>query len=30
IYEEIGRGERISLSKLAIDKFEETGRPFRI
>ncbi|KAK2629898.1 hypothetical protein QTJ16_000718 [Diplocarpon rosae] len=30
IYEEIGRGERISLSKLAVDKFEETGRPLRI
>jgi Holliday junction resolvase YEN1 len=30
IYGEIGPGERISLSKLAIDKFEETGRPLRI
>ncbi|KAK0109823.1 hypothetical protein ONS95_002494 [Cadophora gregata] len=30
IYDEIGRGERVSLSKLAIEKFEETGRPFRL
>ncbi|CZS89875.1 related to DNA repair endonuclease rad2 [Rhynchosporium agropyri] len=30
IYEEIGRGERVSLSKLAIEKLEETGRPFRL
>ncbi|PVH88684.1 PIN domain-like protein, partial [Cadophora sp. DSE1049] len=30
IYDEIGRGERISLSKLAIEKFEQTGRPFRL
>lgn len=30
IYGEIGPGERISLSKLAIDKYEETGRPLRV
>ncbi|KAF2800671.1 hypothetical protein K505DRAFT_370111 [Melanomma pulvis-pyrius CBS 109.77] len=30
IYKEIGPGERIALAKLAIDKFEATGRPFRI
>ncbi|KAL2068923.1 hypothetical protein VTL71DRAFT_15261 [Oculimacula yallundae] len=30
IYEEIGRGKRVSLSKLAIEKLEETGRPFRL
>jgi hypothetical protein len=30
IYKEIGPGERIAFAKLAIDKFEETGRPFRI
>jgi Holliday junction resolvase YEN1 len=30
IYGEIGPGERIALSKLAIEKFEETGRPLRI
>ena len=30
IYKEIGPGERIALAKLAIDKFEETGRPLRI
>lgn len=30
IYGEIGPGERISLSKLAIEKFEETGRPLRV
>jgi len=30
IYGEIGPGERIALSKLAIEKFEETSRPLRI
>lgn len=30
IYKEIGLGQRIALSKLAVDKFEETGRPLRI
>jgi Holliday junction resolvase YEN1 len=30
IYGEIGPGERVALSKLAIEKFEETGRPLRI
>ncbi|PVI04159.1 hypothetical protein DM02DRAFT_611764 [Periconia macrospinosa] len=30
IYKEIGPGRRIALSKLAVEKFEETGRPFRI
>jgi holliday junction resolvase YEN1 len=30
IYKEIGAGERIALSKLAVVKFEETGRPLRI
>ncbi|KAF2812616.1 uncharacterized protein BDZ99DRAFT_569265 [Mytilinidion resinicola] len=30
IYKEIGPGERIALSKLAAQKFEETGRPLRI
>jgi hypothetical protein len=30
IYDEIGSGERVSLTKLAIKKFEETGRPFRL
>ncbi len=30
IYGEIGPGERLALSKLAIDKFEQTGRPLRI
>lgn len=30
IYGEIGAGERIALSKLAIEKFEQTGRPLRI
>ena len=30
IYKEIGPGQRIALSKLAVDKFEETGRPLRI
>ncbi|EKD13979.1 hypothetical protein MBM_07656 [Drepanopeziza brunnea f. sp. 'multigermtubi' MB_m1] len=30
IYEEIGRGERVCLSKLAIEKLVETGRPLRL
>jgi hypothetical protein len=30
IYGEIGAGERIALSRLAIEKFEKTGRPLRI
>ncbi|KAA6415010.1 MAG: hypothetical protein FRX48_01761 [Lasallia pustulata] len=30
IYGEIGPGERIALSKLAVEKFEQTGRPLRI
>ncbi|KXX81663.1 Flap endonuclease GEN 1 [Madurella mycetomatis] len=30
IYKEIGPGERVSLCKLAINKLEETGRPFRL
>ncbi|EUC31443.1 hypothetical protein COCCADRAFT_6637 [Bipolaris zeicola 26-R-13] len=30
IYKEIGPGTRIALSKLAVEKFEETGRPLRI
>jgi hypothetical protein len=30
IYKEIGPGERRALSKLAIEKFEQTGRPLRI
>ena len=30
IYQEIGPGKRIALAKLALDKFEETGRPLRI
>ncbi|KAH8670372.1 hypothetical protein BGZ60DRAFT_430815 [Tricladium varicosporioides] len=30
IYGEVGPGERIAFSKLAIEKFEETGRPLRI
>ncbi|KAI1493029.1 hypothetical protein F5X96DRAFT_689830 [Biscogniauxia mediterranea] len=30
IYKEIGAGKRISLTKLAIDTLEETGRPLRI
>jgi Holliday junction resolvase YEN1 len=30
IYGEIGPGERIALPKLAIEKYEETGRPLRI
>ncbi|KAG9187477.1 holliday junction resolvase YEN1 [Alternaria panax] len=30
IYKEIGPGKRVALSKLAVEKFEETGRPLRI
>lgn len=30
IYKEIGPGRRVALSKLAVEKFEETGRPLRI
>ncbi|ORY03839.1 hypothetical protein BCR34DRAFT_573196 [Clohesyomyces aquaticus] len=30
IYKEIGPGERVALSKLAVEKFEEKGRPLRI
>ncbi|KAI1799368.1 hypothetical protein F4811DRAFT_565649 [Daldinia bambusicola] len=30
IYKEIGTGKRISLTKLAVEKLEETGRPLRI
>ncbi|KAL8876176.1 MAG: hypothetical protein Q9198_005582 [Flavoplaca austrocitrina] len=30
IYKEIGPGERVALSKLAIEHFEEHGRPMRI
>lgn len=30
IYNEIGPGERVSLAKLAIEKFEQTERPLRI
>lgn len=30
IYKEIGPGRRVALSKLALEKFEETGRPLRI
>ncbi|KAI1084379.1 hypothetical protein F5B20DRAFT_524672 [Whalleya microplaca] len=30
IYKEIGTGKRISLTKLAIEKLEETGRPLRL
>jgi hypothetical protein len=30
IYKEIGPGTRVALSKLAIEKFEDTGRPLRI
>jgi hypothetical protein len=30
IYKEIGPGKRVALSKLALEKFEETGRPLRI
>jgi hypothetical protein len=30
IYKEIGAGERIALSKYAVQHFEKTGRPLRI
>ncbi|MCJ1300885.1 hypothetical protein MMC08_003684 [Hypocenomyce scalaris] len=30
IYGEIGPGQRIALSRLAVEKFEQTGRPLRI
>ncbi|KAK3314790.1 hypothetical protein B0H66DRAFT_563663 [Apodospora peruviana] len=30
IYKEIGPGERISLCKLAVEKIEQTGQPFRL
>ncbi|KAI1452883.1 hypothetical protein F4805DRAFT_462299 [Annulohypoxylon moriforme] len=30
IYKEIGTGKRISLTRLAVEKLEETGRPFRL
>jgi len=30
IYKEIGAGERIALSKYALEHFETTGRPLRI
>ncbi|MCJ1364341.1 hypothetical protein MMC16_003451 [Acarospora aff. strigata] len=30
IYGELGRGERIALSKLAVEHFERTGRPLRL
>ncbi|PMD61907.1 uncharacterized protein K444DRAFT_558595 [Hyaloscypha bicolor E] len=30
IYGEIGPGERVALSKLSIEKFEQTGRPLRV
>ncbi|KAF2734290.1 hypothetical protein EJ04DRAFT_552823 [Polyplosphaeria fusca] len=30
IYKEIGPGQRIALSKLAVEKFEKAGRPLRI
>ncbi|KAF1930014.1 uncharacterized protein M421DRAFT_419045 [Didymella exigua CBS 183.55] len=30
IYKEIGPGRRVALSKLAVEKYEETGRPLRI
>ncbi|KAK7948369.1 uncharacterized protein PG986_009255 [Apiospora aurea] len=30
IYKEIGTGERISLTKLAVDQLEQTGRPLRL
>ncbi|KAK8006532.1 hypothetical protein PG991_012829 [Apiospora marii] len=30
IYKEIGTGERISLTKLAVDQLEKTGRPLRL
>ncbi|RYP44043.1 hypothetical protein DL768_009451 [Monosporascus sp. mg162] len=30
IYKEVGPGKRISLTKLAVEKLEQTGRPFRL
>lgn len=30
IYGEIGPGERVALSKISIEKYEETGIPLRI
>ena len=30
IYKEIGPGKRISLTKLAVEKLEDSGRPLRI
>ncbi|KAI1762783.1 hypothetical protein GGR53DRAFT_500355 [Hypoxylon sp. FL1150] len=30
IYKEIGAGRRVSLTKLAVEKLEETGRPLRL
>ncbi len=30
IYGEIGPGERVAFSKLAVEKLEKTGRPFRV
>ncbi|RYP92418.1 hypothetical protein DL770_001435 [Monosporascus sp. CRB-9-2] len=30
IYKEVGPGKRISLTKLAVEKLEQTGRPFRM
>lgn len=30
IYQEIGPGQRIALSKLAVDTFEQKGRPLRL
>ncbi|KAI0006399.1 hypothetical protein F4779DRAFT_632977 [Xylariaceae sp. FL0662B] len=30
IYKEIGTGQRISLTRLAVEKLEETGRPLRL
>ena len=30
LYNEIGSGERVALSKLAMEKLDRTGRPFRL
>ena len=30
IYKEIGAGERVALSKVAAQKFEQVGRPLRL
>ncbi|KAL3428216.1 Flap structure-specific endonuclease [Phlyctema vagabunda] len=30
IYGEVGPGERVAFSKLAVEKFEQTGRPLRV